>query len=100
MYFRPQSGQVVLASSPTSSPTWLRISPCTTSSSASFGGDSGSGSPAARAHGAHRCSSRRRPSMDSVRWTDASSWQRWHVMELDHHAQGAGSTSLLLLDRL
>ena len=33
-----------------------------------------------RAQGGHRWSSRRRPSTVSVRWTEASSWQRWHVM--------------------
>ena len=36
MNFNPQSGHVMLASSPTSSPTWLRISSWMTSSSGMF----------------------------------------------------------------
>ena len=51
------------------------------------------------AQGTHKWSSRFRPSTISERCTDASSWQRWQVMEGRPKSRGV-SAPLLLFDRL
>src|SRR3954451_16062121 len=98
MNFTPQSGQVVCASAPTSSPTWATIRFWRMASRASSGGSSGGANPALRAQGVQRWTSRRRPSTVSVRWIDASSWHCWHVMT--GPPDRGRSPPLLLLDGL
>ena len=77
----PQSGQASSASSPTSSPTCCDDQALHDRLQAEVGGGSGGASPALPAQAPQRWSSRRLPSTVSVRWTDASFWQRWQVME-------------------